>query len=311
MSTTEGTFYNNEQKERYFAERELSYLKIRLIMRTFFNITSFYENKYEKDCSNFTSEEILNMYAGCYTRSWEFLLNFNSQLKIYTAWCIKENLVKDNQNHYEEIDKNDMFSCLNHGLKENMIITRKELERELMQFPNVSDQFLVLAFFEGIGGPGYIDFYQLEVSQFKGNKLKLRGREIEVSTMLVERAMEAAEEYRKYNLDGPMHNGYRLDDPYVLKDSSNAFTDSLDRNTRKLQRRIVLLEKTYGKAFGYVGLKNSGRIDMIKRLMEEDGSTNPRETYTLHKDEIELRYGKLQRVRRWIDENKLFFDNSQ
>ena len=310
MSTTDAIYYNHEQKERYFEEREMSYRKIRLIMRTFFNITNYYENKLDKDCSNFTSSEILNMYASCATRSWEFLLNFNSQLKIYTAWCIQENLVADNQNHYEEIDKNDMFNCLNLGLKENMILTRKELEKRMMQLPNVSDQFLVLAFFEGLGGPGYSDFYELDVSQFKGNVVKLRDRELEVSTMLVERAKESAEEYQKYNLDGPLRTGYRLDDPYVVKDSSNAFTDSLERNTRKIQRRLVALETTYGKAFGFVGLKNSGRIDLLKRLMEQDGSNDVRETYERHKDEIELRYGKLQRIYRWVDEYKIFFDGS-
>lgn len=301
-------YYNHEQKERYFNERETSYQKIRLIMRTFFNITKEYEEKLDKDCSNFTSTEILNMYSSCSTRSWEQLLNFNSQLKIYTAWCIKENLVCDNQNHYEEIDKNDMYQCLNLGLKDKMILTRKELEKGIMQMPNVSDQFLALAIFEGLGGPGYKDFYHLELSQFKNNIVKLDGRELEVSTMLIERAKESAEEYQKYNMDGPMRTGYRLDDTSVIKDSSNAFSDSLYKNTRRIQRRLVALEDTYGKAYGYVGLRNSGRIDMIKRLMKEDNSKDIRETYERHKAEIENRYGKLQRIFRWIEEYKQFFE---
>ena len=92
------------------------------------------------------------MYASYSSRSWEHLLNFNSQLKIYTNWCLKENLVKDNQNHYEELDKNAMYNCLNIGLKEQMVVSRKELEKTVMKIPNVSDQFLALAFFEGFGG---------------------------------------------------------------------------------------------------------------------------------------------------------------
>ena len=305
--TEEVKFYNHDQKERYFAERENSYRKIRLIMRTFFNITKEYEEKLGKDCSNFTATEILNMYSSCSTRSWEQLLNFNSQLKIYTAWCIKESLVTDNQNHYEEMDKKDMYSCLNLGLKENMFLTRKELEQGIAQFPNVSDQFLALAFFEGIGGAGYKDFYNLEISQFNGNILKLDGRKLEVSTMLVERAKESANEYLKYNMEGPLRTGYRIDDTSVLKDSSNAFTDSPLRNTRKVQRRLLMLEHAYGKAYSYVSLRNSGRVDMIKRLMKEDKSSDIRETYEKHKEEIELRYGKLQRIFRWIEEYSQFF----
>ncbi len=303
-------FYNHEQKERYFSERENSYRKIRLVMRTFFNITKEYEEMLDKDCSNFTSNEILNMYSSCSTRSWEQLLNFNSQLKIYTAWCIKENLVQDCQNHYEEIDKNDMYNCLNLGLKENMVVTRKELEKTLQQMPNVSDQFLALAFFEGIGGVSYSDFYNLMPEQFKGNTLELKNRKIKVSTMLAERARESAEEYQKYNMEGPLRTGYRLEDPCVVKDSSNALTNTEFRNFKRIQRRIRTLETEYGKAFGYVGLRNSGRIDMLKHLMKEDKSEDIRETYDKHKDEIENRYGRLQRVHRWIEENQQFIKDS-
>ena len=303
-------FYNHDQKERFFGERESTYLKIRQIMRTFFNMTKAYEERLDKDCSCFTTKEILNMYSSYATRSWEYLLNFNSQLKIYTAWCIKESLVPDNQNHYEEIDKHDLFNCLNLGLKKHMILTREELEKGLMEMPNVSDQFLCLAFFEGLGGVGFSDFYELYKSNFDGNIVRVNGRELKVSTMLAERALESAEEYRKFSMDKPLRTGYRLDDKSVVKDSSNAHTDSLERNTRKIQRKIAVLESTYGKAFGYVGLKNSGRIDMIKRFMKEDGSSDIRETYDKHKEEIEYRYGKLQRIYRWVDEYKDFFDDS-
>ena len=279
-------------------------------MRTFFNATKEYEENYGKDCSCFTTKEILNMFSSFATRSWEYLINFNSQLKIYTSWCIKETLVPDNQNHYEEIDKNDLYQCLNLGLKENMIISRKELEKEIMQMPNPSDQFLCLAIFEGIGGVGFKDFYELGINNIDGTTIKLKDREMEVSKLLVAKALESSEEYQKYNIDGPLRTGDRSDDPFIIKDSSNAQADTESKNTRKIQRRIASLEEAYGKAFGYVGLKNSGRIDMLQRLMKEDGSSDVRETYDKHKEEIELHYGKLQRIYRWVDEYKAFFDNS-
>jgi len=169
MSLDEVRFYNQAQKERYFEEREKTYRKIRTVCKVFFNISRPFEEELAKDCSNFTSTEILNMYASCLTRSWEQLLNFNSQLKIYTAWCIKESLVEDNQNHYEEIDKNDMYHCLNLGLKESMYISRDELEKFIKgnQILNPSDQFLVLALYEGLGGLEYKDLRDLMPDQFK------------------------------------------------------------------------------------------------------------------------------------------------
>lgn len=308
---SEALFYNHDQKERYFRERENSYRSIRSICRVFFNIAKDYEEKLGKDCSNFTSTEILNMYASCSTRSWEQLLNFNSQLKIYTAWCIRESLVTDNQNHYEEIDKYDMYNCLNLGLKDRMIITRKELEETISHFANVSDEFLALAFFEGISGPGYGDFYQLSLDKFNGNILDLGYRTIEVSSKLVALAESAAETYDKFNdNEEQLKLGYKKDDPYVIKDNGNANTDSLAKNTRRIHRKIALMETKYGKAYGYVGLRNSGRIELIKRLMKEDNSDDIRETFNKHKEEIENRYGKLQRIHRWIEEYSQFFEES-
>ena len=308
MSSTEVQFYNHDRKERYFVERENTYRKIRDVCRVFFNITKPFEEELEKDCSCFTSTEILDMFSSCATRSWEQLLNFNSQLRIYTGWCIKEGLVPDNQNHYEEMGKYELYNCLNLGVKERMVISRETLEKQIQQFPNVSDQFLALAIFEGISGPGYSDFYNMMPDQFTDHSVKLNGRELAVSTMLIERAKESAEEYSKFDTEKELSRGYRKTDPSIIKDSSNAYTDSDFKNTRRIYRRLSNLETEYGKAYGYVGLRNSGRIDMIKRLMKEDNSTDIRETYDKHKEEIELRYGKLQRIFRWIEENQQFID---
>ena len=300
-------YYNSEIKENYLTAREVEYKAIRSIMRTFFNITKEYEEMYGKDCSNFTTTEILNMFSSCSTRSWEQLLNFNSQLKIYTSWCIKECLVNDNQNHYEEIDKTDLYNCLNLGVKEKMILSREELLHTIRDFPNISDQFLALALFEGISGAGYQDFYLLTEKSFTDNSVKLQTRELIVSSTLIDMAEQSADEYTKYDRKGVIRLGYKQNDPCVIKDSVNSKADSIESNTRKIQRRLLRLEKDYGKAFSYAGLKNSGRIDMIRSFMKEDNSTDVRETYDKHKEEIEFRYGKLQRVYRWIEENKQFF----
>lgn len=302
-------FYNHEQKERYLSEREATYRMIRSIAKTFFNITKEYEEKLAKDCSNFTVKEILNMYASCSTRSWEQLLNFNSQLKIYTNWCIKESLVVDNQNHYEELDKTDMYNCLNLGLKETMIVTRKELEKAVSKMINPSEQFLALAFFEGFGGAKYKDFYNLTMDKFNGNTVNLGNRQLTVSSLLVEKAKESAEEYIKYNEAGPLRSGYRVGDPCVIKDSCNAFTDTELKNVRRIQRKITAMEDRYGKAFGYVGLRNSGRIHLIKEFMKKDQCYDVRATYENHKAEMENRYGKLQRIYRWVDEYGMFFED--
>ena len=311
MSGDEVQFYNWEQKERYFKEREKTYRKIRVICRVFFNISRPFEEKLAKDCSNFTSTEILNMYASCLTHSWEQLLNFNSQLKIYTAWCIKESLVADNQNHYEEIDKNDMYRCLNLGLKESMYISRRDLEKIINsnQILNPSDEFLVLAINEGLGGLEYKDLRNLMPDQFKEGKVFLEDRELTVSQLLTDKAIESADTYDKVMQDKIIKNGYSVNDPSVIKDSCNVTDmESHRRHIQKIQRRLKRLEKEHGKVFSYVGLRDSGRIDLIKNFMAADNSKNIRETYDNHREEIEYRYGKLGRIARWIEEHEQFFE---
>jgi hypothetical protein len=307
-----GQFYNHDWKERYFDARENEYQSIRLIGRTFFNITKPFEEELNKDCSNFTVKEILNMYSACLTRSWEQLLNFNSQLKIYTNWCLKENLVKDNQNHYAELGKEEIYQCLNLGLKEKMVITRDELEKMVKsdEIPNPSDQFLCLAFFEGLGGLGYKDFLNLMPNQFVKDKVILSDRELIVSKLLIAKALESADTYDKFSKEKKLKVGYSKTDPSVVKDSSNCYSElTPERNIKKMHRRIERLEKEYGKAYGYVGLKNSGRIDMINRLIMQDNNNDVRQVYEKHKEDIEYRYGKLQRIFRWLEENKQFFVN--
>lgn len=310
----EAEYYNHDQKERYFDAREHENLSIRTIGRVFFNITKLYEQELNKDCCNFTVTEILNMYCACATRSWDQLLNFNSQLKIYTSWCMKEGLVLDNQNHYEELDKTELYNCLNLGLKKRMVVTRQELLKTINDFPNPSDQFLALAFFEGLGGFEYKDFNNLMPSQFVDDKVILEDRELTISKALKEKALQSAEEYDKYTHDSKKRVGFNKNDPSVMKDSSNV-TNKADNNNKnhimKIQRRARAIVAEYGKAYGYAGLHNSGRIDMINRLMAEDNSSNPRQTYEKHKEEIEYRYGKLhQKVSRWLEENEQFIKPS-
>lgn len=303
-------FYNSKQKERYLASRENEYQKIRNIAKVFFSASKKSEEMLDKDCSNFTVREILDMYSAYASRSWEHLLNFNSQLKIYTSWCLKEQLVKDNQNHYAEIDKDELYQCLNLGLKDELFITRKELEKNIkLDNPvNVSDQFLCLAIFEGLGGMGYKDFIDLRPEQFHDGKVFLSDRELEVSELLIDKAIDAANIYDKYNEEGPMKIGYKRDDPSVVKDSSNVYTPlSPERNIKKIQRRLERITDVMGSSYGYVSLRNSGRVDMIQKFMKEDNSDDIKETYNKHRDEIEYRYGKLQRLSRWIEEYRKFF----
>ncbi len=55
--------YNAEQKERYIEERVTENVNIRKAMATFFSYTEPFEEQYQKDCSLFSTDEIISMYS--------------------------------------------------------------------------------------------------------------------------------------------------------------------------------------------------------------------------------------------------------
>ena len=304
------TPYNEALKERYLTYRESQNLQIRRAMRPIFTYTKPFEERWEKDCSCFTRAEIGEMYSTLIAHSWASLIQMTSQLAIYTTWCMSQNLVTDNQNHYSELSKEDLKQYISSALKDSLVLSRKDLEEIIKDFPNVSDQFLAIAIFEGWGGLEFSDFYQMSMDNFdfKENILTSNGRTMETSSLLRDLAEASSEEYDKYSHEGMLKRGYKKDDVSIIKDASNAGESSIARNQRKIYMRLYALEEEYGKALGYNALRNSGRIDLVNKFLKEDKSNNVKKTYILHQEAINTRYGDLgTRLYLWLDENAKYF----
>ena len=78
--------YQNEIKESFIKD----YMRSRVVAQTslysLFKKIEPYEEKFNKDCSQFTKEEILNMYTEFQAKSVHVLLNYNVILKAYCAY---------------------------------------------------------------------------------------------------------------------------------------------------------------------------------------------------------------------------------
>lgn len=306
--------YNAEQKERFLTAREYQNLNIRKLMNTFWKISEPFENAYGKDCSNFTTQEISEMYSSILTHSLQWLYNFNSQMQIYTSWCLSQNLIIDNQNHYNELTKKELALFVNVASKDARIISKDDLLSLLPTIPNVSDQFLALAIFEGLGGNQFADFYNLTMDSFDGNNVTVGERTLHVSDKLVALAKKSANEYEKYDKyphRQALQRGYKHSDESIIKDSANAGEPTPARNQRKIYMRLYKLEQDFGVALGYNGLHNSGRIDMIKSLMIKDQETDIKKVIEQHKSEIEYRYGNLhENWSIWLNEYQKYMTAS-
>lgn len=264
------------------------------------------EEALQKDLSNFNINEIIGMLKHFCTPSMETLMMGTSVFRRYTYYCIKENGVTDKLNHYEEVTNEMYLDCVNKSLSEDKIISRQELLKQVHLLENPVEQFVLFAVFEGLGGVGCMDLVDIQLSQFHDNTVTLRsGRVLSVPSELVDIAQESAEEYFYYPPNASAEKNEKIkfkDEPGIIKSLYNVKADSSDRRkayniVNKLRR---ISDRAGTKAFLNGHLIESGRIDLIKRVMLEQKETDPRKAMRLCRDEMKVRYGEIQAVGRWL-----------
>ena len=299
--------YNQERKQQYIAELENGNV---YPITTYFNSCEPIEEALDKDVSCFTTKEIIGFYKSLSTPSRLYLSTINSQLSQYTSCCQNNDFLPDKQNHFNEITLPMLEECINKTLLNEKYVSRKDLEKILKtgQFLNASSNFLVLALFEGICGKEYEEIRQLYPEDFDSEELILSDtRHFKVSKYLKQLAKQSAEEYVFYQLDDK--NRKRQFDPgdgrcfkKLLKNGD------LDREHLIIIARLKRLSELFGYRFIHGrSLLESGRIDMIKRLMKESGD-DLRTCILKNQAAIEMRYGRLQSVSSYCMKYKEIFE---
>ena len=305
---------NKELKEEFISEISLEALGTELILTALFKRFGRFEEEWDKDCCNFTIHEIVTVYKMICSTSLASLSVRNGYLSRYTRFMMARSMVRDGQNHYEEIDDEILKGCLNIGKMDLSVVSREDLENAIIGMDNPGDQFVALAIFEGIGvsGVAMSEFYDLSMDNFEGNVVHLHGldrqknrihRDLTVSDKLIRYAKEAAETYeyvlhRNEDSDENYYTTRKFDenDHKILKTQKNTkdFSIANERYLPAMRARVYNQVNRVAKELdhfilGTKELKESGRIDMIRRFMKEDG-TSPRETIFNHKEEIAYRY---------------------
>lgn len=240
-----------------------------------------YEKKYNEMCYNFSKQEILEMYKDINYRQISTLYNVNSRLKKYTEYMIQLNKTNDIQNHYAEIDRKDLKSCINHTFIKNRLFQKEDIYNMLNseQLVNISDKFMVLALYEGIGGSDYRELLNLTVNDIEIETDTIhtyKGRSVKATPKLITYAFEANEEKTYVSQTGKgWKRKYIPSDLIVKRMKDNVETES-GRRTRyhKAMTRIlntltfeeIQLEKfTDIKCFWHSGILHYVQ-DRIKEL---------------------------------------------
>ena len=287
--------YNQELKERYRKEKESYTTVSAYYFSSLFKRTEPFEEQLDKDASNFTTYEIINMYKTLAIMSLDTIATMNSNLSMYTQWCIQENLVNDYQNHYLEITRDLMASFVNKLAMDKKVVSREQVLDWCQQLPNPSDSFCLLGLFEGIRGGGYLELALAKMEDFHDNIfIAYNGREIKVSFTLIEYAKQSNETIEYQSISRNMEKEVNLiENGRIIKDYPNVRrTESLPVLRRRTQSRLA-------RIFNYMGIleymngndiRMSGVIEMINSRCKELGINGKDYIYGIGIEEIKKQY---------------------
>lgn len=285
--------YNEERKLRFINERKKEIIVTDNFFEVHFSKSEEFEERLQKDLCDFTTDDIIDFYKMKNFKSISGIQVINSHLTAYTQWCLNENLVKDNQNHYLEINTKIMKNCLNKMIRNQRIITREELLNRIALLPNAQDKFIILSLFEFGKSKNYSDISNIRISDFHNNTLELKsGRSVIVSNLLYLYAKESDVEkiYNSMTCTGTKTMTL-IDEGYVVKKYPNSKSDDEFYTGRRIYHSIT-------RALDYLELgfltsndiSDSGRISFIKEKAKEYG-IDEKDFVKKHKNVIEKQYG--------------------
>ena len=289
--------YNADQKRRYISSRGKDMLTEEGHLEQMFNRIEQFENRLGKDLSTFTVKEIMEVYKMLNVSSVGVLKVLNSYYSSYTSWCLKENLVSDNQNHFLEMTLLLFEKCINKNKLKKYIWTRDEIYQYVDALPNARDKFCILSVFE------------LGVYKESEAQVKIRIEDLSPSGLRLfdGRIVNISDKFREIIYDAAQEDSYKLitgaekvislyNEGYVYKRTAvrkEVGEDNiLSRRSisfKKLLKAIVVYLKSPGANPSTIS--DSGKIDMILRRSEELGISS--KEYILNfSDEIVHQFGR-------------------
>lgn len=234
-------YYNEEAKEEFIKD----YLRSRIVAATSlsgtFNKTSVFEEKLDKDCSQFTKDEIIDMYKNFGAKSVNVLENYNVYLKHYTAFRLYYGKI-NGTNEYENINKPILAQCLDPELKKQLYLSREQLDDIEDELFNYTDKAIVEALWNGISGKSMCDLVALDRKMFSDDKRSLifpDGRIIQISEKLSEYLDKAFDETEYMCYGNTMRIEKLVGIGSLYKERSNAHAaPSEDQQFRWVYRKI-------------------------------------------------------------------------
>ena len=239
--------YQNENKESFIRD----YMKSRVIAETslysLFRKTQDYEENLNKDCSEFTIVEALEMYENFKAKSVYVLLNYNVILKAYCAWCKYYNGLKT-EIAYDSISKNMLEPLISEDAIK--VLSREDVIDIEDQLLNWTDKAIVEALFEGLSGNSMRDLISIntEMIDHKTKQLIFEdGRVFDLTDRLYNLLIKSFNEVEYICYGSTMRVKKLVGIGRLYKERDNAHAlESDDRNFRWIYRKIQNIRRHVG-----------------------------------------------------------------
>ena len=265
--------YNNEMKEGFIED----YMRSRVVAKTslysLFKKIKPYEENLDKDCSQFTKEEILKMYKKFGAKSVYVLLNYTTILRAYCTWLKYYHNAK-HESAYEEINT-DMVKPLI-AENANKTLSREEVTEIEDQLFNWTDKAIVEALFEGLSGNSMKDLVGIESNMLDDVNKQLHlpdGRVFDLTDRLYNFLLKAFEEEEYLCYGNSVRVKKLIGKGRLYKERDNAHAmDTDDRNFRWVYRKIQNFRKHVGITdLTMKNLATSGMTHYLKEGMKNSG----------------------------------------
>lgn len=288
-------YYNEEAKTEFIKE----YMRSRIVAATSlsgtFNKTATFEDELDKDCSQFSKAEILNMYKRFGAKSVNVLSNYNVYLKSYTALMIYKRKI-DNKNAYEEINKEDLKQCLDQEILKQIYITREQLDDIENELLNYTDKAIVEALWCGISGKSMRDITSLNENMLSKDKMSIvfpDGRIVKITEKLSGYLEKAFKEVEYLCYGATLRVEKLVGSGALYKERANAHAgDSDDVRFRWIYRRIQNYRKHLD--IPMLTMKNiqaSGLLHALQNGMRQNDCSMREFLSTEKGRELALQYG--------------------
>jgi hypothetical protein len=263
--------YQSETKKDFIKD----YMRSRVVAQTslysLFRKTEKYEESLEKDCCQFTQDEILKMYKEFQAKSVYVLLNYNVILKAYCAWK-KYYFNLETEIAYESITK-DMLDPL---IPERKVLSRDDVIDIEDQLYNWTDKAIVEALFEGLSGNSMRDLVSVDENMIDHKSKQLifpDGRVFDLTDRLYMLLIKTFDEteYVCYGSTLRVKQLVGVGRLYKERDNAHAM-DSDDKYFRWVYRKIQNARKHVGiDSLTMKNLAAAGLIYYLRQGMDQTG----------------------------------------